>query len=534
MKELGVPVPTSKAHVIRNYKDVTVHQRERVLRETEYNMFSFPADLLNLDFLSDSGTTTMTDRQWAAMMHGDESYGRNKGYYCLLDAFRDVFERGDSPKKAVNLILAGEDDVEVLMNELYLTSFEGGFINGGVHQLSRPNCFICPQGRAAEHLLFSTLGEILREMDPTLDYFIPNNGHFDTTGANIRDNKLHPVNVFLPTVLDPFPLEKMDKENPFKGNMDIARLEAIIEEKGVQSIPIIYMTITNNTVAGQPVSLANIKQVHDIAQKYDIPFFFDACRFAENAAFIKQFEPGYQQKSIRTIVQEMFSYVDGFTISLKKDGMANMGGVLALRDEGVFIRKYSRNGMHVGTKLKERQIITFGNDSYGGLSGRDIMALAVGLQEIMKESYLTTRLSQTRYLTRKLAEQGIPVVMPASGHAVYIDMERFFEGTDMTTGDFGGVGFSIELLKHYGIRACELGPFAFEWDQRTPDEQKGILNLVRFAIPRNAYSNSDLDYVVAAVTELYANKDQIPKVRIARGAELSLRHFQTGLVPEYR
>ncbi|WP_371802922.1 tryptophanase [Candidatus Lokiarchaeum ossiferum] len=535
MHKLGTPVPTHKAYVVRNYKDVSLEQRARALKETEYNMFSFPADLLNLDYLSDSGSTSMTDLQWSALIHGDESYGRNKGYYVLLDAFRDVFERGDNPKKAINLVLSGEDDVEKLMKELYLTSFEGGFINGGVHQLARPNTFICPQGRAAEHLLFSTLAEVLFEIDPNKKYCIPNNGHFDTTGANIRAVNIEPVNLFDKSiVLNHFPHEDMDKRNPFKGDMDVEGLEKLIQTRGADSIPLILLTITNNSVAGQPVSMANIKAVHKVADKYGIPFFFDACRFAENAYFIKEFEEGYQDKSVRAIIQEMFSHVDGFTISLKKDGLANMGGLLAIRDKGVFSTKYSINGTQIGTRLKEKQIVTLGNDSYGALSGRDIMALAVGLHEVVKEPYLRSRITQTRYLAKKLAENNVPVVLPAGGHAVYIDMDRFLEGTGMKTEDFGGVGFSIELVKHYGIRSCELGPFAFEWDQRTEEQRKGILNLVRFAIPRNAYSLSDMDYTVAAVTELYKNKDQIPRVRISRGAELSLRHFQTGLVPEYK
>ncbi|QEE17245.2 tryptophanase [Promethearchaeum syntrophicum] len=534
MNELGVPVPDHKAYVIRNYKDVREDQRERALIETEYNMFSFPADLLTLDYLSDSGSTSMSDLQWAALLHGDESYGRNKGYYVLLDAFRDVFERGDKPEKLVNLILSGEDNVNKLMNEVYLTSSEGGFVNGGVHQLSRPNTFIVPQGRVSEYLLFSTLAEVLHEINPNRKYYIPNNGHFDTTGANIRAVHIEPINVFdKSVVLEPFPYKEMDLRNPFKGNMDIKQLEEIINQKGPDSIPLIYITITNNSIAGQPVSMANIRAAKEIATKYGIPYFFDACRFAENAYFIQKFEEEFKNVSIREIIKEMFSYVDGFTISLKKDGLGNMGGALFLRDNGVFVKKYSINGKNIGIRIKERQIVTIGNDSYGGLSGRDIMALAVGLQEVVKLSYLKSRIGLTQYFAKRLAENNIPVILPAGGHAVYIDMDKFFIGTAMKTKNFGGVGFTIELLKHYGIRACELGPFAFEWDQRSEEQRKSILNLVRFAIPRNAYSRSDIDYTVAAISELFKNKEKIPKVRIARGAELSLRHFQTGLKPIY-
>ncbi|MFP4614006.1 MAG: tryptophanase [Spirochaetaceae bacterium] len=534
MHELGVPVPNSKNLVVRTLKETTEEQRTRAQEETEYNVFSFPADLLVLDFLSDSGTTAMTDLQWAAMFHGDESYGRNKGYYVLLDAVRDVFERGDKPHLKMHTILSGEANPEVLAKELYLTSAQGGFVNGGVYQLERPNAFICPQGRAAEYLLFSTLMQVLRERDGEGgSYYIPNNGHFDTTRANIAAVGIEPVNIYAGDVTAEFPAADMERSNPFKGDMDTEQLEAFIEEKGAEAIPLIYITVTNNTVAGQPVSMENVKAVKKIADRYDIPLFLDACRYAENAYFIKSFERGYEKKSIRAIVQQMFSLADGFTISFKKDGLANMGGGLFFRDRGVFHHKYSIAG-DIGVRLKEKQILTFGNDSYGGLSGRDIMALAVGLQEVVREPYLRERILQTRYLARGFADHGLPVILPAGGHAVYLDMDRFFAGTDMKTEDFPGVGFTIELIKRYGIRAAELGPFAFEWDQRPEGEREKVLNLVRFAVPRNAYSKGHMDYCIEAVAELYRNREVVPKVRITRGAELRLRHFQTGLEPVHR
>ena len=533
MDELGVPIPASKSLIVRTIKDVTKEQREKTLRETEYNVFSFPADLLVLDFLSDSGTTTMTDMQWSAMFHGDESYGRNKGYYVLLEAFRDTFERGDEALKSIDLLLSGVSDAERLLDDLYLKSYEGGFVNGGVHQLKRPNTFIVPQGRCSEFLLFSTLRKVLNEMDPEKDYIIPNNGHFDTTAANIDVNGILPVNLFSANIFDEFPVDEMTTRNPFKGDMDINKLEGLIQEKGVESIPIIYLTITNNTVAGQPVSLQNMKAVSEVAKKYDIPLFFDACRFAENAWFIKAFEDNFKDWSIQRIVKEQFKHADGITISWKKDGLANMGGSLFFRDKGVFHGRYSIDGKDIGVRLKEKQILTFGNDSYGGLSGRDIIAIATGLYEVVKESYLRERIGQVRYFAERLARNGVPVILPAGGHAVYLDMDKFFEGTGRTTSDFSGVGFTIELIKHYGIRACEIGPFCFEWDKKTPEQRKGILNLVRFAIPRNAYGSSHIDYAVAAITELYRNRTTIPKVKISRGADLSLRHFQTGLQPLY-
>ena len=534
MYDLGTTVPSSKAFVVRNTMDVTREQRERAQKETEYNAFSFPADLLAVDYLSDSGATSMTDAQWAAMHFGDESYGRNIGYYLLLDAIRDTFERGDEPHNAFAMRFSGRPDVEQLSKELYLASYEGGFVNGGVAQLARPNAFITPQGRAAEYLLFSTLRRVLDEQNgPGKEYWIPNNGHFDTTGANIRAVGIKTINLFHPRLFEPFPHEEMDDHNPFKGNMDTERLEALIKEKGPDAVPLIYLTITNNTMAGQPVAMANIRAVSEIAERYGIPFFLDACRFAENAMFIKSFEEGYADRSIPSIVKEMFALADGFTISLKKDGLANMGGGLFFRDRGVFHRKYSTGG-DIGVRLKEKQILTFGNDSYGGVSGRDIMTLVVGLREVVKDAYLNERLGQTRYLARGFAREGVPVILPAGGHAVYLDVERFFEGTDMQTGDFGGVGISIELIRHFGIRACELGPFAFEYDRKTEEERKGIINVVRFAIPRNAYNKAHFDYTIAAVAELHKHRDTVPKTEISRGAELSLRHFQTGLRPIYR
>lgn len=531
--DLGVPIPANKPLVVRTIKRVTKEQREFALEKTEYSMFSFPADLIFVDFLSDSGSGTMTDLQWAALFHGDESYARNKGYYALLDAIRDTFERGDDPKKSINLILSGETNVKKLMDELYLTSEKGGFVNGGINQLVRPNAFIVPQGRCAEHLLFSTIAPILKQKPPGKSYYIPNNGHFDTTEANIVANGIHPINLFSANLMDDFPYDEMDKRNPFKGNMDVKELEKFIQEKGLELIALIYMTITNNIAAGQPVSMSNIKEVQSIAKKHEIPLFFDACRFSENANFIKEFEQGYRNRSIPSIVKEMFSYVDGFTISFKKDGLANIGGGLFFKDKGVFHSKFSTDG-DIGIKLKERQILTFGNDSYGGMSGRDIMALAAGLYEVVQETYLNERKNQVREFARNLAKNGIPVILPAGGHAIYINMNKFFKGTNMKVDDFGGVGFTIELLRHYGIRACELGPFAFEWDKKTPEQRKGILNLVRFAVPRNVYSASHIDYAVAAITELYHHKEKIPKVRISRGAELRLRHFQTGLEPIYK
>lgn len=532
MNELGVQIPTSKTLVARNLEPATQEQRERVLKETEYLTFSFPAGMILVDFLSDSGTTAMTDLQWAAMMHGDESYARNKGYYVLLDSIRDTFERGDDPKGAISLLLSGTTNVDELIDNIYLANDEDGFVNGGVNQLKRPNAFIVPQGRAAEYLLFSTLSGVLKEINPDKVWRIPNNGHFDTTEGNIANVGIDPVNFFKEKTFEDFPADEQDKRNPFKGNMDLERLEAFIIENGRDSIPMIYLTITNNTVAGQPVALENIKAVRKIAEKYEIPLFIDSARFAENAYFIKKFEAGYQDWSIKKIIQEIYKCADGFTISFKKDGLANMGGGLFLRDKGPFQKRFSGTE-DIGVKLKEKQILTFGNDSYGGMSGRDIMALTVGLQQITSESYLESRIGQVQYFAQGLAEKGLPVVLPAGGHGVYLDMDKFMEGINVKFDDFTSMGFCIELIRRYGIRASEMGPFCWEWDKKTPEQRAGTLNLVRFAVPRNVYSKEHFDYAIAAITELYRNKHEIPKVKITRGAELRMRHFQSGLQPIY-
>jgi len=549
MSELDVPIPASISLMRRFVKIATLEQRETALRKGSYNHFAFPADLLILDFLSDSGTSCMTDLQWASLFLGDESYGRNKGYYILLDAVRDTFERGNHPLKRINLIRSGETNVDQLMDELYLAPHQGGFVNGGEYQLIRPNAFLVPQGRCAEYLLYSTLAQVLRlsgengQSPPRPSpkrktrlgeekYWIPSNGHFDTTEAHITASGIETVNLYQKGATDELTLEQIETYNPFKGNMDCERLEALILEKGRERIPLISITITNNTVAGQPVSLENIKMVRSIADRHEIPLFFDACRFAENAYFIKRYEPGYQHLSIQSIVQEMFACVDGFTISFKKDGMANIGGGLFFRDQGAFHKRFSIRE-DIGILLKEKQILTFGNDSYGGLSGHDILSISSGLFEVVNETYLQNRIGQTHYFARRLTENGIPVVLPAGGHAVYVDMNRFFGRTPNRMEDFRGIGMVVELIRRYGIRASEVGPFACEWDLKTEEQRKGILNLLRFAIPRNLYGKEHMDYAVAAISELHENEEVIPRMKITRGANLRLRHFQAGLEPVY-
>ncbi|KAJ4461820.1 tryptophanase [Paratrimastix pyriformis] len=532
-EQLGTPIPSQYTLVTRNTFFATEEERRRVQQDTEYNCFAFPSSMLVCDYLSDSGTSAMTDVQWAALMRGDEAYGRNHGYYCMLDSVRQTFEQGDNAKYLVNRVLLNTDVNWILENQ----QIEGGFVNGGRFQLERPNFFITPQGRGAELLLYSTLHQILLADKPKewmhSHYVIPSNGFFDTTEAHCHTAGFVPLNMFAAHFHDAFPIADIGKRNPFKGDINVAELEKAIAKYGPERIPFVLMTVTNNTAAGQPVSMQNLIDVHALCHRHGIPVCFDSARFAENAYFIKTYEAGFAERSIQSIVQQMYTLCDVFTMSAKKDGLVNIGGWLCFRDKGLFWQRYSRPGRDVGVALKEKQILSFGNDSYGGLSGRDIMALSVGLSQVVQLAYLHRRVMQSQSMAQRLAQNGVPIVLPPGAHAIYIDTGKFFEGLPMTIGDFGGVGLVIEAIRLYAIRLCELGAFGFEYDQKDDEARKGILDLVRIAIPRNLYNEEHIAYTVAAITELYHNRHLIPKVRITRGAELHLRHFQSGLAPIY-
>lgn len=464
-------------HSVEMKKPFSPIERADVLESVGLNVFYFPSEMITgCDLLSDSGVSTMTSEQWAALHMGDEAYGSNRGFYLLMDQIKETF------------------------GEAFFNDPTSG----------RPNAFIFHQGRSCEDALFTILGK------QRPDLMIPSNGHFDTTGANIRANKIEALNFFCSE------LKEKTSASHFKGNMDIPRLKELLG-KASDRIPVVYMTITNNTAAGQPVSLKNIRDVAGLCRQHNIPMFFDACRFAENAWFIKQYEPGYDKKSIPEIVKEMFSYADGFTISFKKDGLVNMGGGIFLRDKGIFIRKYPE----IPDTLLNYQLIKEGHPTYGGLSGRDIMTLIIGLQIITKEEYLTYRIEQVRDFGATMDKMGIPVLLPTGGHAVYLDVNRFFAGTPIKPDDFGGVALTAVLLAAYGHRACELGHFAFgSYDQSLQKEIAPEVNFVRFAIPRLRYEKSDLDSVAEAARVLYDHRENIPGVEVVSGRELSLRHFK--------
>ncbi|MCI1953072.1 MAG: tryptophanase [Clostridiales bacterium] len=536
---LNVATPKSFAYVKRNIPSVTVEQRERALKATHYNEFAFPAGLLTVDMLSDSGTTAMTDVQWSAMFLGDESYGRNKGYYVLLDTFRDIFERGGEKnwKKIIDLVRTDCTDIDKMMDEVYLCEYEGGLFNGGAAQMERPNAFLIQQGRAAESVLMEIVKNVLAKRYPGKVFTIPSNGHFDTTEGNIKQMGSIPRNLYNKDLLFEVPEGGRYAKNPFKGNMDTKRLEQLIKTCGPENVPLIFTCITNNPVCGQPVSMANLREVSRIAHKYNIPYIFDAARWAENAYFIKTNEDGYADKSIAEIATEMFKYCDGFTMSAKKDGHANMGGMLAFRDKGRFWKNFSEFNpdgtvkTDVGVLLKVKQISSYGNDSYGGMSGRDIMALAAGLYESCKFDYLTERVDQCNYLAEGFYKAGVKgVVIPAGGHGVYINMDAFFDGK-RGHEDFAGEGFSLELIRRYGIRVSELGDYSMEYDLKTPEQQAEVCNVVRFAINRSQLSQEHLDYVIAAVKALYEDRENIPNMRITWGHNLPMRHFHAFLEP---
>jgi tryptophanase len=464
-------------HSVAFKRSVTAQERADILEKAGLNVFFFPSEMITgCDLLSDSGVTTMTDEQWAGLHMGDEAYGSNRGYFMLIAQVREVFG-------------------------------EGFFNEPGA---GKPNAFIFHQGRPSEDALFSEIGKVGTGL------VIPSNGHFDTTQANIQAHNIRPENLFSPE------LNRAGSSFHFKGNMDVERFRALLKRER-RRIPLVYLTITNNTGGGQPVSMANIKAVSELCVQNDIPLFFDACRFAENAWFIWHYEEGYAEKSIREIVREMFTYVDGFTISFKKDGLVNMGGGLFLKNEGLCMKKYP----HIPDALIDYQIIKEGHPTYGGMSGRDIMALSIGLGLVTRKEYLSYRINQVQDFGKTMSSLGLPVLMPPGGHAVYIDVNKFFEGTALQPGDFGGVALCALLLAAYGHRACELGYFAFgSYNAETHEDSFPEMNFVRCAVPRLRYEKQDLDSVCAAIKALYDNRHHIPGVEVVYGRDLSLRHFK--------
>ena len=425
--------------------------RQAALEQAGYNVFGLRSDDINIDLMTDSGTGAMSQEQWSALMLGDEAYAGARSFYRLKAVIDEIF--------------------------------------GFKHFVP------AHQGRAAENILCAVL------LKPGQQ--VPSNMHFDTTEGNIRARGGQPINLINQVAYDPKVIVD------FKGNMDVEALEKWIGKTGVENIPFGMMTITNNAGGGQPVSMENLRAVSGVYHKHGIPFFIDACRYAENAYFIKLREKGYEKKSPLEIAQEIFSLADGCTMSAKKDGLVNMGGFLAMNDDDLFVR------------VKAELILREGFPTYGGLSGRDLDALAVGLKEALQEDYLAYRLAQTEYLAGRLREFGIPIIEPPGAHAIYIDAASMLP--HLTREQLPGQALSIALYLEGGIRGVELGTVAF--GQKTNGKwEYPPLELVRMAIPRRVYTQSHLDYVADVLGEIKAKARDIRGVKMTYAPEL-LRHF---------
>jgi tryptophanase len=453
MSKLKMPLEPFRIKTVESVRLPQRSERQRALRAAGFNVFGIPAEKIFIDLLTDSGTAAMSDAQWAGIMRGDESYAGARSFFRFEKAVKDVF-----------------GFVEVIPTH---------------------------QGRAAERILFEGL---LKKGD-----FVPNNIHFDTTRANVEVRQSTAVDLVIDEAYDPV------SDYPFKGNMDIAKLRAFIAEKGKARIPVVMLTVTNNSGGGQPVSMDNIRNVSAVCRKAGIPFFFDACRFAENAFFIQQREKGYAKKSVAAIAGEMFSHADGATMSAKKDALVNIGGFIAL------------NNTELAKRLKTILIIGEGFPTYGGLAGRDLEAIAQGLSEVLEEDYLRYRIAHTGYLAGLLDAAGVPVFKPVGGHAVYIMADRFLP--HIPRQDFPAWALTVALYRQAGVRAVEIGTVMFgKTDEGTGKPIFPKLEMVRLAIPRRVYTASHLQYVAEALAAIGRKKDAVKGLRIVEEPPF-LRHF---------
>lgn len=437
-----------KIKVVEPLSMTTRDQRDEILRAARFNVFNIHARHVLIDLLTDSGTGAMSSLQWAAMFQGDESYAGAESFYRFQQQLRDV------------------------------TGFD--------HILPTH------QGRASERILFELLGGEGK--------VVPNNNHFDTTRANIEHSGAEAVDIVIDEGVHP------TVRHPFKGNMDVAKLVELIERVGPERIPLCMVTVTNNSGGGQPVSLENLRAVREVCDKYGIPLFLDACRFAENAYFIKLREAGQQHRSVRDIVREMFDLSDGATISAKKDGLVNIGGVLLLRNE------------ELAQRADALLILTEGFVTYGGLAGRDLEAMAQGFEEVLDEDYLAYRIRSTEYLGEKLLQIGYQIVEPPGGHAIYVDAGHFCP--QIPPADFPGQALVCALYRQAGVRAVEIGSVMFGGAGHPPP----AMELVRLAIPRRVYTQSHVDYLVEACAELFEQRDSLRGFRITNDPPY-LRHF---------
>jgi len=439
-----------RIHSVEPIRLTSVEQRDAALEAAGYNLFNLHADDVLIDLLTDSGTGAMSRDQWAAIQHGDESYAGSPSWFVFLDAVRELF----------------------------------------------PFRHVIPthQGRAAEKILFTVLGGQGK--------VVPNNTHFDTTRANVEATGAEAVDLVIPEGRDPAAI------HPFKGNLDAGALDRLLRERGTD-VPVVFVTVTNNSGGGQPVSLANLRAVRDVCDRHGVPLFLDACRFAENAWFIKLREPGQGERSIPDIVREMASLADGMTMSAKKDGLANIGGWLALNDDAL------------AEQCRNLLILTEGFPTYGGLAGRDLEAIAQGLHEVVDEDYLRYRVRSTEYLGEALDRAGVPLVKPFGGHAIYLDARALLPHVPPL--QYPGQALAIALYREGGIRGCEIGTVMFG---RRPDgsEAAAAMDLVRLAIPRRTYTQSHIDYVIEVVRWVAERAPDLRGLRIVE-QPAALRHF---------
>jgi tryptophanase len=425
-------------------------EREQRLKAAHYNLFLLPADDVLIDLLTDSGTGAMSTHQWAAIMEGDESYAGSRSFDRFKNSIQNIF--------------------------------------GYRHVIPTH------QGRAAERILFSIAckkGDV-----------VPNNTHFDTTRANVEFTGAEALDLVIAEGKQPA------STHPFKGNMDVAALGALIERVGRERVPLVMLTVTNNSGGGQPVSMQNAREVSAVCKRHNIPLYFDACRFAENAWFIKLREPGFENHTPKQIAQEMFALGDGCTMSAKKDGMANIGGFLCTNDD------------LLAQQQKDLLILTEGYPTYGGLAGRDLEAIAVGIQEALEEDYLRYRIASTAYLGNAIAAAGVPIVQPPGGHAIYIDARGFLP--HIPSDQFPGVALGCELYLEGGVRTVEIGTLMFA--------KSAQMDLVRLAIPRRVYTQSHIDYLVEVILEVWSHREKIRGLRLTYEAPF-LRHFTAKLEP---
>ncbi|MBI3664806.1 MAG: tryptophanase [Acidobacteria bacterium] len=439
-----------KIKAIEPIRQTTVKEREAHLEEAGYNLFLVHARNVLIDLLSDSGTSAMSTEQWAALMRGDESYAGSESFYRMRRVVQNIF--------------------------------------GFRHVIP------AHQGRAAERILFSVMckpGDV-----------VPSNTHFDTTRANIEFVGARAVDLPIPEAAD------TQARLPFKGNMDVEALRKLIVEVTPARIPLIMVTVTNNSAGGQPVSMANLRAVRAAADEFGVPLYIDACRFAENAYFIKLREPGYECRTPKQIAQEMFSLGDGCTFSAKKDAFANIGGFLATNSDSL------------AELEKNLLILTEGFPTYGGLAGRDLEAIGVGLEEVLHEDYLQYRIASTGYLGRRIADHGVPIVEPPGAHAIYIDAGRMLP--HIPRAQFPAQALVVELYRHAGIRSVEIGSVMFG--------ENATHELVRLAIPRRVYTQSHIDYVVEAILEVNDRREKIRGLQMTYEAKF-LRHFTARFRP---